>query len=48
MFLSSVLGGTVVTLFGVRGVYLAAAVLFILLVPMLRLTVRKVSTEESC
>jgi len=46
-FLSSVLGGAVVTLFGVRGVYLGAAVLFILLVPMLRLTVRRLRAHES-
>ena len=45
-FLSSVVSGTVVTLFGVRGVYLAGAVLFIALVPMLRLTVRKVRAQE--
>ena len=46
-FLSSVLGGTVVTLFGVRGVYLAGAMLFIALVPMLLLTVRKLRAQEA-
>ena len=44
-FLSSVISGATVTLFGVRGVYFAGAVLFVALVPMLWLTVRKVRTQ---
>jgi len=43
-FLSSVVSGAVVTAFGVRGVYLVGAVLFMSLVPVLRLTVRKIDT----
>lgn len=45
-FLSSVGSGVVVTLFGVRGVYIVGAVLFISLVPILRLTVRKIGAKH--
>ena len=46
-FLGSAVSGAVVTLFAVRGVFLAGAILFLVLVPMLPLTVRKVRAEES-
>lgn len=46
-FLSSVVSGTIVTLFGVRGVYLAGAVLFILLVPVLRFSIGRIRSRTS-
>jgi MFS family permease len=40
-FLSSLASGVVAMAFGVRGVYLVAAVLFLLLIPVIRITARK-------